>query len=85
MRYVKSLFRNIQKQYNISKSTKCFNVRSSTYYFYMKTNFQICISISFFVLFWIFIFDQTLHADKFDGVGFKYDNRFLNLPAQIPK
>ena len=51
----------------------------------MKTNFQICISISFFVLFWIFIFDQTLHADKFDGVGFKYDNRFLNLPAQIPK
>ena len=37
MRYVKSLFRNIQNQYNISKSTKGFNVRFSTYYFHIKT------------------------------------------------
>ena len=35
---------------HISKSERCFNVKSSTYYFLMKTNiladFQICISIS---------------------------------------
>ena len=33
----------------ISQSVKCFNVKSSTYYFHMKTkilaDFQICISV----------------------------------------
>ena len=34
---------------HISKSERCFNVKSSTYYFHMKTNklaeFQICIRV----------------------------------------
>ena len=34
---------------HISKNKRCFNVKSSTYYFHMKTkiltNFQICISV----------------------------------------
>ena len=36
---------------HISESKKCFNLKSSTYYFHMKTvilaDFQICISVPF--------------------------------------
>ena len=39
---------------HISKSKRCFNVKSSTYHFHMKTkilaDFQICISIPLMVI-----------------------------------
>ena len=48
--FVKKFFTYLISQAHISESKRCVNVKSSTYYFLMKTkilaDFQICISVS---------------------------------------